>query len=183
MMKTGPVVGQDRVSVSPASAEEKTTAGQRSEQSEILAEIHQRWVIKEQPFHSDVPVIGPLIAAFRHWWNSISTRWYVRPLLRQQIEFNGKVAAMFDYLVGRMEEMAEQLDRQGELLNQQGELLNWQGELLSWQENRLRQENFDRVRLGRVLAEYITEDGYELGELAQEIERLRLLAGDLARPE
>lgn len=44
--------------------------------------------IEEQPFRSETAVIGPLIARFRALWNSVSTRWYVRPLLQQQNRFN-----------------------------------------------------------------------------------------------
>jgi hypothetical protein len=44
--------------------------------------------IREQPFRSNVPLIGRWIAAFRQGWNRVSTEWYVRPLIRQQSEFN-----------------------------------------------------------------------------------------------
>lgn len=44
--------------------------------------------IQEQPFRSPTRGIGPLIVAFRSLWNSISTKWYVRPLLQQQNGFN-----------------------------------------------------------------------------------------------
>jgi GT2 family glycosyltransferase len=45
-------------------------------------------VIREQPFRSELPVIGPWIAAFRRQWNRISTEWYVKPMIRQQSRFN-----------------------------------------------------------------------------------------------
>jgi hypothetical protein len=44
--------------------------------------------VQEQPFRSQTPLIGGLIARFRQFWNSISTQWYVRPLLAQQNRFN-----------------------------------------------------------------------------------------------
>lgn len=44
--------------------------------------------VEERPFTSETAVIGSLIARFREFWNSISTKWYVRPLLQQQNEFN-----------------------------------------------------------------------------------------------
>lgn len=44
--------------------------------------------IKEQPFHSEAPLIGALIARFRDLWNSVAAKWYVRPLLQQQNHFN-----------------------------------------------------------------------------------------------
>lgn len=44
--------------------------------------------IREQPFRSPTRLLGPLIARFRSLWNSVSTKWYVRPLLQQQNHFN-----------------------------------------------------------------------------------------------
>ena len=44
--------------------------------------------VQEQPFRSDIPFVGPLIARFRTLWNSVSTQWYVRPLLQQQNRLN-----------------------------------------------------------------------------------------------
>jgi hypothetical protein len=48
--------------------------------------------VVERPFTSETAVIGHLIVRFREFWNGISTRWYVRPLLQQQNEFNRLVA-------------------------------------------------------------------------------------------
>jgi GT2 family glycosyltransferase len=44
--------------------------------------------IREQPFVSKTPLVGRWIAAFRQRWNSVSTEWYVRPMIRQQSTFN-----------------------------------------------------------------------------------------------
>jgi GT2 family glycosyltransferase len=44
--------------------------------------------IREQPFRSNVPVVGRWIAAFRQSWNRVATEWYVRPMIRQQSTFN-----------------------------------------------------------------------------------------------
>lgn len=54
----------------------------------LIAKAH----IEERPFRSDVPVIGSLIARFRETWNRVATKWYVRPLLAQQNEFNQLIA-------------------------------------------------------------------------------------------
>ena len=51
--------------------------------------LYDKAEIKEQPFRSPSRVVGPLIARFRSLWNSVSTKWYVRPLLQQQNRFNG----------------------------------------------------------------------------------------------
>lgn len=55
-----------------------------------LATLH------EQPFTSDVPLIGGLIAWFRTAWNSVSTKWYTRPLVAQQTAFNQTVAGILE---------------------------------------------------------------------------------------
>jgi len=55
--------------------------------SEVVA-LHR---VQERPFRSRVPVIGPLIAWLRDRWNRISTTWYVRPILEQQVAFNAAV--------------------------------------------------------------------------------------------
>ena len=54
-------------------------------------ELHAAWQIKEQPFTSVAPIVGPLIARFREMWNSISTKWYVRPLIQQQNAINAQL--------------------------------------------------------------------------------------------
>lgn len=50
-----------------------------------LATLH------EVPFTSDVPVVGGLIVWFRNAWNSVATKWYIRPLAAQQTTFNETV--------------------------------------------------------------------------------------------
>jgi hypothetical protein len=47
-----------------------------------------QWQVKEQPFVSNTPVIGPLIVRFREAWNGVAAKWYVRPLIAQQNEIN-----------------------------------------------------------------------------------------------
>lgn len=44
--------------------------------------------IVERPFESGVPLFGPLIAWFRGVWNSVAAKWYIRPMLAQQNEYN-----------------------------------------------------------------------------------------------
>lgn len=61
--------------------------------------------LRETVFRSRLPVIGPLIAWVRAAWNSVSTKWYVQPLITQQNEFNALV-------VNQLRSMAEQLHEQ-----------------------------------------------------------------------
>jgi chromosome segregation ATPase len=59
-----------------------------------LAQLRTLAVLQEHQFRSEVPLVGPLIAGFRALWNSVATRWYVRPLMQQQSEFNQQIVAL-----------------------------------------------------------------------------------------
>ncbi len=54
----------------------------------VLEEMETAWQIEDQPFRSTMPVLGAIIAAFRTAWNSISAKWYVLMLFKQQMKFN-----------------------------------------------------------------------------------------------
>ena len=53
-----------------------------------LEELKPLAAVQEQPFRSRFPLLGPLIAWFRERWNRVSTKWYVLPILQQQVRFN-----------------------------------------------------------------------------------------------
>jgi len=74
--------------------------------SDPLDSLETRWEVKERPFASHTPLLGPLIARLRRLWNDVATTWYVRPLLQQQNEFNH---LLVQYL-RRLEEVDEELD-------------------------------------------------------------------------
>jgi GT2 family glycosyltransferase len=57
-------------------------------QDATLTQLDQLVQLRPQFFQSRVPVIGPLIAAFRTQWNRVATEWYLQPILRQQTHFN-----------------------------------------------------------------------------------------------
>jgi len=73
--------------------------------------LQTRQQIQEQPFVSHVPLFGPLIARLRSAWNSVSTKWYVRPLLQQQNEFNELAA---NQLIDQDTRLQEQQVRLGD---------------------------------------------------------------------
>lgn len=80
-----------------------------------LAEKSQ---VVERPFASNAPLVGPLIVRFREAWNSMSTKWYVRPMLAQQNAYNRLVAE-------QLHELYEQLqDLDGRLIMQDKEQTN-----------------------------------------------------------
>jgi len=98
----------------------------------VLDQLKAKWRVQEWPFVSHIRVVGPLIARFREAWNSVSTKWYVRPLLQQQNEFNWLVVQRLQELerfeevqnlVGELDEWALDNDRDGTALAREvGEL-------------------------------------------------------------
>ena len=77
-----------------------------------LIDLIARSHLYEPQFTSPTPVIGPLIVAVRRWWNWMSTKWYVLPLLRQQSEVNARNASIISQIVQWQEIVAQ---RQTEL--------------------------------------------------------------------
>ena len=69
---------------------------------DLVDELDVTSTVHEQSFRSDKAIIGPLIAWFRTMWNSVSTRWYVLPMVEQQNAFNSAV-------VSHLQEMSERL--------------------------------------------------------------------------
>ena len=68
-----------------------------------LADAERTWRVCEQPFVSRLPLLGPLIAGFRSAWNGVATRWYVQPMLQQQVEFNAAVLQAMQSLARRLD--------------------------------------------------------------------------------
>jgi len=84
-----------------------------------LADLDALYAVREQPFRSQLPLIGPLVAWFRERWNRIATKWYVQPMLEQQVRFNTVVVkalqelytTWFD-LIRRMDALFYPLDQE-----------------------------------------------------------------------
>lgn len=53
-----------------------------------LAEMRRHATLQEYEFASDAPVVGGLVARVRAAWNSVATKWQVRPIMDQQTAFN-----------------------------------------------------------------------------------------------
>jgi hypothetical protein len=74
-----------------------------------LAELSARWVVREVPFTSRVPVLGPLIVTVRNLWNWMSTKWYVQPILQQLVGFNALVVRAFNEMDAERQALAEEV--------------------------------------------------------------------------
>ena len=82
----------------------------------LLAELP--WHVNERPFTSRVPVVGPIIAGFREVWNSVATKWYVRPLMEQQREVNRRLAVEVDKVGEALERASVEIGQMGDALSQ-----------------------------------------------------------------
>ncbi len=118
--------------------EEEDSGGPRhGPWAEMLADLRRREAVQVKPVRSAMPVVGPLLTAFRGPWNQAITAAYVLPMIQQQIEFNSRVVTLLEELVqGRLSEFG---------------------------------------RFGTIMVEYLSEAAREIGELAQETQRLRAL--------
>jgi hypothetical protein len=70
------------------------TPAEISRQTERMAVVQQRWLVEEKPFSSRLP----FVAAIRERINSLSTKWYVKPILAQQVEYNAAVSRALEDL-------------------------------------------------------------------------------------
>jgi hypothetical protein len=59
---------------------------------EAMTDLIARAELREPEFASEAPLIAPIIVAIRRLWNWMSTKWYVRPILREQSQANARAA-------------------------------------------------------------------------------------------
>jgi hypothetical protein len=117
---------------------EGVMAEEEQNDKEKLWQIRQ---LHERPFHSTVPLFGPLIVAFRSAWNSVAAKWALRSLIQQQSEFNTlTVQHLNDFESQVAGQMIEQDREQTHLLRETAELavnLNHLNQLLQALDERL----------------------------------------------
>ncbi len=89
-------------------AEQETLLPQRHT---LFEELQSRQIIREQPFVSQVPVVGPLIAALRQQWHNFAVRWSIVPVMQQQIRFNIQVSDFLRLQMTMDDQLREALRR------------------------------------------------------------------------
>lgn len=88
-----------------------------------MAWLQEKGQIKERPFTSNVPLLGPLIVRFRSAWHSMAAKWVMRPLIQQQNEFNAMlVQQMSEFENQIMTQVIEQDREQTALIREMAEL-------------------------------------------------------------
>ncbi|MFN8498729.1 MAG: glycosyltransferase [Anaerolineae bacterium] len=73
-------------------------------------------VLRPQPFVSNAPLVGPLIVWARTLWNSISTKWYVQPLVEQQTRFNAATAEALQQIASEQARRQRLIESQAAML-------------------------------------------------------------------
>lgn len=66
--------------------------------------LRRKAKLSEPDFTSGAPAIGGLLVGVRRLWNWMSTKWYVRPIIEQQSEFNELAVSQLESLLRRREE-------------------------------------------------------------------------------
>ena len=79
-----------------------------------LDDLAARSQLQEPDFHSDVPVLGPLVVRVRRLWNWMAAKWYVLGWMEQQAAFNSRVVSIVSELF-QMQESNERHIRDLEL--------------------------------------------------------------------
>ena len=70
-----------------------------------VAEVMRGWRVREKPFRSTTPVVGKAVVRLRERLNNLSTRWYVQPILQQQVDYNASVARTLREISGQLAEL------------------------------------------------------------------------------
>lgn len=86
-------IGPERLRQAPANAA-AFVQGAESSNHEALIDLMVIHQLEEPEFSSEAPIIGSLIVQLRKFWNWMSTKWYVRPIIRQQTTVNGQIAIL-----------------------------------------------------------------------------------------
>lgn len=80
-----------------------------NQESHSIHYLRQIARLQPQPFFSGIPLFGRVIVWVRSAWNSVSTRWYIEPLIRQQNEFNQGTVYEFQALRNDLEMLRQEL--------------------------------------------------------------------------
>ena len=78
-----------------------------------MAEVMRGWRVREKPFTSSTPMVGPMVARLRQRLNNLSTRWYVQPILQQQVDYNASVARTLREIADQLAELQARSSLQG----------------------------------------------------------------------
>ena len=145
-------------------------------QARLLVELEAVQTIQERPFVSKVPVLGRFIVAVRDLWNSVATKWYVRPLIQQQTDFNTRVVRYLANLSGQIEQLGMSIEQLGMSIEQLGRTAEEHGAMIGWLSRRA-----DQLEEWSVEQEHFLSG--QVRDVAGNIRELTALAKQVAHAE
>lgn len=122
-------IRQRRAHASLSGRSESISPGDRARLRHYLHLARQYRQVKELPFESPTPIIGPFVARFRALWNSIACKWHVRRILAQQNAYNRAVFDLLASLLAEIDGLDVMIDEQAQLL-QEHEI--WRQDMEYW---------------------------------------------------
>ena len=147
--------------------------------AQSLIELEAAQIIRERPFVSKVPVLGRFIVAVRDLWNSVATKWYVRPLIQQQTDFNIQVVrylAQIEQLYQTTEQLGKTIERICQSTEQLGRTAEEHGAMIGWLSRRA-----DQLEVWSARQEHFLSG--QVRDVAENIRELTALAKQVARVE
>jgi hypothetical protein len=143
-----------------------------------LDQLQSAATLQEYRFRSQIPLVGPLIARFRELWNGVSTRWYVRPLIQQQSEFNKQIATLLATQAAALRAAASQRTQdEARLARHEEQLANTEARLAQCEERLIACEG----HLGRQETRLHDQDGALIDEDREQTVMTHNLAETAAR--
>jgi GT2 family glycosyltransferase len=122
--ESGPPAIPTATQAAPAAPTVQSTQHKLDKLQSHVAEVMGGWRVREKPFASSKPLVGRLIARVREQITNLSTRWYVRPILQQQVDYNASVARALREMSRQLAELEARVGVQAllstELLSERG---------------------------------------------------------------
>lgn len=112
---------------------------------ELVDRANTLWAPQERPFTSSTPLLGPVIVLMRQAWNWMSAKWYVRPILEQQIAFNSVAVQVVNEMANILEALEDQGRRLEEGLTQLQAQIEELGQRTSAHLGRMEEEQSRRL--------------------------------------
>lgn len=166
-----PQAKAEEVRVAQRQEQQAKESEQKPPKNSLLLRLEKQWRLREHQFDSQLPKIGRVISTIRHLWYSVAAKWSVRELIHQQSQVNALMLQLLTELQHKQTGLEHHLKELDYSVNVRLELL----------ENKATQESYDRQRLAEVLAEYLSEHGREVAEIAHLLQSLSPSSDELTK--
>ncbi|MBK8905049.1 MAG: hypothetical protein IPM53_27965 [Anaerolineaceae bacterium] len=95
-----------------------SSVNSQADNPELFLDLIMTHQLEEPKFSSETPIIGSWIVRLRELWNWMSTKWYVRPIMRQQSTINGQMVLILIEMDALLKEYRQSISQLEEKVNQ-----------------------------------------------------------------